>query len=100
MNCGARMDIECFCCTPIYAAADKGHVEIVRELVNRGAGMDISNDDVRTTIYAAAKGGHVEVVRELLNCGARVDSTAQLISVAHLSMQQPKQDTWRLSESC
>ena len=48
-------------------------MEVVRELLNRGAIMDIENKFGWTPIHAAAIYGHVEVVRELLNRGARMD---------------------------
>ena len=60
------------CWTPIYAAAEEGYVEVVRELLYRGARMDISDEQGWILIYAAAKYGRVEVVRELLNRGARL----------------------------
>ena len=48
-------------------------MEVVRELLNRGARMDIENILGWTPIYAAAEEHHVEVVRGLLIRGARMD---------------------------
>ena len=78
--------------TPIYVAVKEGKLDVVRELLS-WVKMDIENEFVWTVIYIAAINGHVWVVRELLNRGVRMD-------VAHLSMQQPEQATWRLFESC
>jgi ankyrin repeat protein len=58
---------------PIDAAALNGHVEVVGELLNRGARIDDGGEFDLTLIYAAAENGHVDVVRELLNRGANMD---------------------------
>jgi ankyrin repeat protein len=56
-----------------FAAAEICQMEVLRELLNRDAGMDISKKYGWTPVNAAACYGHVEVVRELLNYGARMD---------------------------
>ena len=59
-------------------------MEVVRELLNRGARMDITNEHGSTPIYkyAAAIKNHVEVVRELLNPGARFPDARKPENVA------------------
>jgi ankyrin repeat protein len=73
---GARVDItDALGCTPLSAAASKGHLETVRELLNWGASVDIAEKDGRTPLIIAASEGHEEVLLELLSRGARVDIT-------------------------
>ena len=52
-------------------AAHKGHLEVVRILVESGANKDQGNtDDGMTPLSIAAQEGHVEVVRFLVESGA------------------------------
>jgi len=61
--------------TPLYTAAEEGHVEVVRVLLNHGANVNITDKNGFSPLYAADQRRHVEVVRELLNRGAKVDIT-------------------------
>jgi ankyrin repeat protein len=45
-------------------------LEVVRELLARGAAVDTTDDDGATPLYIASQEGHLEVVRELLSRGA------------------------------
>ena len=45
--------------TPLNGAACKGHVEVVRELLNHGASMESVNNNGFTTLNSAANSGHV-----------------------------------------
>lgn len=57
--------------TALTYACKSGHLEIVRELIARGA--SVNTDDGCTPLYAASSSGHVEVVRELLAHGAWIN---------------------------
>lgn len=57
--------------TALSVAAENGHIDTVRVLINAGAA--INADDVYA-LFWAARHGHVEVVRLLLSAGADVHS--------------------------
>jgi hypothetical protein len=66
--------------TPLNCAAAKGHLEVVRLLLGRGAEVDkipvcdpFFIRDKKTALYFAAENGHLDVVRLLLDHGAVVD---------------------------
>ena len=58
--------------TPLYWACVKGHVDIVRLLLNRGADVDVKNY-YGTALYWACKRGHAEIARFLIDAGAKVN---------------------------
>jgi ankyrin repeat protein len=60
-------------CTPLSQAAFNGVVEIVRELLNYGASVDIADDEGDTSLHEATLFGQVEIVRVLLNHCCSVD---------------------------
>lgn len=60
-------------CSPLHWAAYKGHTEIARLLLDRGASVDCRNDFDYTPLLYATRYGHQETVRLLLNRGASVD---------------------------
>lgn len=59
--------------SPLTAAAQNGHIKIVRILIEAGADIDERNISGRSALMAAADAGQLEVVRLLLEKGARVD---------------------------
>ncbi|XP_029114177.1 kinase D-interacting substrate of 220 kDa B isoform X3 [Scleropages formosus] len=59
--------------TALMLAAEQGSVEIVQELVRRGANVNLDDVDGWTALISAAKEGHVEVVRELLANNANLE---------------------------
>ncbi|XP_043999072.1 kinase D-interacting substrate of 220 kDa B isoform X3 [Gambusia affinis] len=59
--------------TPLMVAAELGSLEIVQELIRRGATVDMDDVDCWTALISAAKEGHLEVVRELLESGANLE---------------------------
>jgi ankyrin repeat protein len=76
--------------TPLLAAVESGHEEIVRLLVNWGA--DVSGEVTRQThdgmilytpLQAAAKCGHISIARFLLEKGADIDSASTSPALQH-----------------
>lgn len=59
--------------TPLHLAAGAGHINVVRELLDRGADINARNNDKETPLHCAALYGRVEVVKELLQRGAEVN---------------------------
>uniref|UniRef100_A0A8C4NMJ7 Kinase D-interacting substrate 220a n=1 Tax=Eptatretus burgeri TaxID=7764 RepID=A0A8C4NMJ7_EPTBU len=49
-------------------AAEQGNLEVVREMLKRGADCNMEDDDNWTALISAAKEGHLDIVRELINC--------------------------------
>ena len=59
--------------TPLYIAAEKGHLTVVTKLIAAAASADV--DTARTTdgctpLYFAAQNGHTAIVSKLLQHGA------------------------------
>ncbi|XP_053917614.1 kinase D-interacting substrate of 220 kDa isoform X5 [Cuculus canorus] len=53
--------------TPLMLAAEQGNLEIVQELLKKGANCNLEDADNWTALISAAKEGHTAVVAELLN---------------------------------
>ncbi len=62
--------------TALMRAARHGHIEVVRALLKRGAGVNRCDDSFsgETPLHAVAVGGHLDVAQLLLDCGAKLDA--------------------------
>uniref|UniRef100_A0A3Q2Y5Y7 Kinase D interacting substrate 220 n=1 Tax=Hippocampus comes TaxID=109280 RepID=A0A3Q2Y5Y7_HIPCM len=59
--------------TPLMVAAEQGNLEIVQELIRRGANVNCDDVDCWTALMSASKEGHIQVVRELLDNDANAE---------------------------
>ncbi|XP_068435979.1 kinase D-interacting substrate of 220 kDa B isoform X1 [Clinocottus analis] len=59
--------------TPLMVAAEQGNLEILQELIKRGANVNLDDVDCWTALISAAKEGHIEVVKELLENNANLE---------------------------
>ena len=63
--------------TPLCIAAQRGHLEVVRFLVEAGANKDQGRTDTGATpLFTAAQNGHLEVVQFLVESGANMGTGA------------------------
>lgn len=58
--------------TPIWIATTNGHEKVVELLLNKGAAVDLKNENNGTLLMEATKGRHEKVVELLLNRGAKL----------------------------
>ena len=58
--------------TPLFHAANQGHTEGVKLLIQAGADVNHGKETGFTALFSAVLGGHVEVVRVLLDAGAEI----------------------------
>ena len=57
-------------CTSLWAAAASGHLDVVKLFINKGAFIDLQDEDGDNALHYAVKGGHLKIVSELLALGA------------------------------
>src|SRR3990167_3922942 len=56
--------------TPLWLASERGHLEVVRELLRAGADPNIADKNNKTPLYWASCHGYLDVVKKLLLAGA------------------------------
>ena len=61
--------------TALMIAAENGHADVVKELLEKGANVNLENKQGFTALILAAQEGHTGVVTELLTKGADVNKT-------------------------
>lgn len=68
--------------TALMWAAKLGHIEIVRDLLNNGADLNLKNPNKQSAIILAALAGHTEIVEELLKKADPQDCRTALVMAA------------------
>ncbi|VEL18726.1 unnamed protein product [Protopolystoma xenopodis] len=62
----------------LHLAAKEGHVEVVRELLARGAIVDAATKKGNTALHIASLAGHFDVVKMLVERTANVNAQSQV----------------------
>ncbi|KAK6329625.1 hypothetical protein TWF730_006173 [Orbilia blumenaviensis] len=72
---GADLESKNVHSTTLWVAADGGHEEVVKLLLNKGADLEVKSGYKKTTaLWIAADKGHEEIVKLLLNKGADLEA--------------------------
>lgn len=58
---------------PLYRASTNGYIEIVKLLIDKGADINIKNDDDRTPLYQASIWDYKEIAEILIDKGADIN---------------------------
>ena len=61
--------------TPLYAAAEQGHLEVLSTLIGRGADVQLADECGETPLMIAAYHGNNKAVKALLDAGANKEAT-------------------------
>jgi ankyrin repeat protein len=56
--------------SPLQAAAQLGHVDVCRALIQAGSDLNLQDDLGETPLHKASRGGYLEVITALLEAGA------------------------------
>jgi len=60
--------------TALHWAAQSGHSEVVKSLLNKGAQIDAADSRNTTPLHFAADGGHLDTMRQLMERGASLQA--------------------------
>ena len=58
----------------LYWTSEGGHIEIIKELLNFGANLNVPGEFGETALHIAAKSGHEEIVKLLIHNGANIEA--------------------------
>ena len=74
--------------SPLFAACQEGHTEVVRALLSAGAKIDLRRSGGMAPLHVACGRGHTEVVRTMLPARAKVNlQTEEGASPLHVACQ-------------
>lgn len=68
--------------TPLFWAANDGHVECVRILINAGCTVNAKDENGKTALYYAAWEGHMDCVQLLLDAGCEVEPVSDICATS------------------
>ena len=57
--------------TALYGAAQYGHIDVVKALIEVGADVNYSDCDGNTPLTRAVANGHADIVKALIEAGAK-----------------------------
>ncbi|KAL5509633.1 hypothetical protein EMCRGX_G005033 [Ephydatia muelleri] len=81
-------------CSPLYTASGKGHLDVVKTLLEAGANINQVNKNGCSPLYTASRHGHLDVVKTLLEAGANINQAtkAALVERLYLHLQDPSSE--------
>lgn len=68
--------------TPLYWASEKGHTDIAKHLVERGADVNACDEFGETPLHRAAANGHFEIAAILIKENANINSESVIVDVS------------------
>lgn len=68
--------------TALMGAAFKGHINVVKSLIDRKASINLTNIEERSALSVAVKSRHTKVIEYLIEKGASVDSLSTPLEIA------------------
>jgi ankyrin repeat protein len=80
--------------TPLYLAAVKGNLDIIKMLHKHGASLNGNDDAKLSPLYIAAQKGFIDVVQYLVTNGADIErkvtdgATALLVSGTYIDLAE------------
>ena len=71
--------------TALMVASKMGHVDVVKELLNANADIDLKENlyMTKTALVLAIEEGHLEVMRALIEAGANLDDAWRDVTPEH-----------------
>ena len=69
----ASREIEGYLFTTLRTAARTGNLRVLKQMIKKGADMNMNNYVDKTGLMLAAENGHLEAVKLLINAGADVN---------------------------
>lgn len=72
---GADVSLRCGACnfSVAHAAAEEGHVEVLRAVIEHGAGVDADSEGQRTALHVTADSDEAAAIDVLVKAGASID---------------------------
>jgi len=64
--------------TPLQLAADVGHAEAIKVMLEAGAAIEVQDAKERTPLHRAAAEGHTEAIKALLDGGAAIEARTNM----------------------
>ena len=72
----------------LHFASKEGHVEVMQELLKRGAGVNVTTKKGNTALHIASLAGQKVAVEVLLDSGALVNSKAGQVHYASMYFEK------------